>query len=88
MGGLLIKELLYTKKQGKIILLMLAISLMPLLDRHGKYPKFARLYILDAVFVMVEILIMINSFTCDEAAKWDVFALSMPVGISSMVGAK
>jgi FlaA1/EpsC-like NDP-sugar epimerase len=91
MSGLLLKDFLSVRKQGKTIAWVLAFYLLffVALDRMGG-PKSAdsMLTVVISIVTMLAVVLTVNTFAYDEAAKWDVFARSLPVGARGIVGAR
>jgi ABC-type transport system involved in multi-copper enzyme maturation permease subunit len=81
MTGLILKDLLNLKKQGKVYLILIifyfAIGLV-----NENSSMFA------SMMTMVAVLIPITAMAYDERCKWDRYALTMPVSRKDMVMSK
>jgi len=78
MKGLLLKDILNLKKQSRIMLLMTAFYFM--LGLMYENPSF-----LTGMIVLLFTMLSITSFSYDDLAKWDRYALSLPVTRSELV---
>jgi ABC-type transport system involved in multi-copper enzyme maturation permease subunit len=74
MTGLLLKDFLYFKNQGKSLLIMIVFFsvFFSIFLKNG-------LSYLTAMIVVMSMSLVINTFAYDELAKWDCFAFSLPV---------
>ncbi|HEX3017868.1 MAG TPA: ABC-2 transporter permease [Caproicibacter sp.] len=89
MSGLLIKELLYIRKQGKTLLITLIFYGVFFLFMGGsKYSVDSMTGVVISIMVMLTVALTINTFAYDEAAKWDNFVKSLPISIRGIVGSK
>lgn len=75
MAGFLLKDFLYLKQQGKILIFLLVFYTAFFIFS----PTEGLLSVLTALAVMMSAASVINTFAYDEAAKWDRFAFSLPV---------
>lgn len=81
MKGIIIKDLLNLRNSLKTSLLILLIfSYMAYKSEDPKY--------LVAVFVLIISMQSISSMSYDEMAKWDIYALTMPMSKSKLVISK
>ncbi len=88
MTGLLIKDFLCLKKNGKTFLTMaLFYGVFFLLSRQQESGAEAAGF-LSALVVVLSLTFVVNSFAFDELARWDRFAFSLPVTRRQVVLAK
>lgn len=81
MKGLLLKDIINLKQQGKIYLLMLGIWLaIGFVNKDGNF--------FGGIMMMLTVLIPISAIAYDEKAKWDRYALTMPVTRKDIVLSK
>lgn len=81
MRGLIIKDLLNLKKQGKILVfIILVYSIITIASDDNNF--FA------AAIAMIFAFIPMTTFAFDEQVKWDKYALTMPVSRKEMVLSK
>ena len=81
MKALFLKDLFVSRKYLKTLVMLLAFYIV------------IAVMMKDAAFisgccVFITLLFLMTSFAYDETAKWDAYALSMPVSINSIVGSK
>lgn len=92
MKGLIYKDFLLIQRQGKVLIYLLLFYMVffLLLGRSASSSVSGGNIagIISAIAVMMEIILIINTFAYDESSKWDEYALSLPVGIKGIVGAK
>jgi ABC-2 type transport system permease protein len=78
MTGLIIKDLLNLKKQGKIFLLLVVFYFaMGLVNENTS--------MFTSMMTMVAVLIPLTAMAYDERSKWDRYALTMPISRKNMV---
>ncbi|MGI5889940.1 MAG: ABC-2 transporter permease [Sedimentibacter sp.] len=78
MTGLIIKDLLNLKKQGKIYLLLVVFYFaMGLVNENTS--------MFTSMMTMVAVLIPLTAMAYDERSKWDRYALTMPISRKNMV---
>jgi ABC-2 type transport system permease protein len=78
MTGLIIKDLLNLKKQGKIYLLLVVFYFaMGLVNENTS--------MFTTMMTMVAVLIPLTAMAYDERSKWDRYALTMPISRKNMV---
>ena len=78
MTGLIIKDLLNLKKQGKIYLLLVVFYFaMGLVNENTS--------MFTSRMTMVAVLIPLTAMAYDERSKWDRYALTMPISRKNMV---
>lgn len=89
MGGLLIKELLYIRKQIKAIVIAIAFYVVFFLMLGGIGTSVKSMTnALISVMIMLTVILTINTVAYDEAAKWDGFVKSLPISSKEVVGSK
>ncbi len=81
MKGLLIKDFMAIKSQAKVYAVALAIYLV-----LGVIQKNAMLF--NTMTLLMPLFIPLSAMAYDERAKWDSFALTMPVSRDSLVYSK
>lgn len=81
MKGLIIKDILNLKKQAKIMIVLLVVYLLISI-------KAADSDFFGGVVMMISAMLPITALSYDERAKWDSYALSMPVSRKQMVASK
>ena len=77
MTGLLLKDILYLKRQLKMLLIIFAFYAVLLVTTGSHIEQFNAIFI--TLIVMLPMLIITNSFAYDELSKWDIYSLSLPV---------
>ena len=82
MSGLILKDLLVLRKQGKSYLLIIGIYMILAFVGVFDYS------ILSTMMVVLTMMLPMTTFSYDELARWDKFAAAMPVGRSGIVKAK
>ena len=82
MRGLILKDLLVLRKQGKSYLLIIGIYMVLAFVGVFDYS------ILSTMMVVLTMMLPMATFSYDELARWDKFAAAMPVGRSGIVKAK
>ena len=82
MSGLIWKDLLVMRKTIKFYVIMLgcylALAVMGLMD----------LSIITAMMNVMIMMLPISAFAYDEQARWNKYAMSMPLGLRTVVGAR
>ncbi len=81
MKGLLLKDLLNLKKQGLILLVLLVFYFVLSLTSDS-------MAMFGGALSIVSAILPITALSYDERAKWDRYALTMPVSRSQMVVSK
>lgn len=77
MTGLLRKDLLYLKRQGKFLLVIFAFyAVLSFLSDDG-IEHFNSIFI--TLIAMLPTVVIVNSFAYDELSKWNTYALSLPI---------
>ncbi|MVB11099.1 ABC-2 family transporter protein [Caprobacter fermentans] len=84
MTGLILKDLMYLRRTAKVLLLLLAFYFVLFAAAGGDTAA----GIFSAVTVMLTVLLSVNAFAYDEAAKWSVYERSLPVSKSGVVLAR
>lgn len=91
MKGLLIKDFLYIRRQGRILPIILGLCaillIMPFAGKEAPKPE----NILSLVSLLTAVCALgfpLNVMGLDEQAKWDGYARSMPLSTASIVGAQ
>ena len=81
MKGLLLKDFISMKRQLKVtILIVLLYAVLAIIQRSFAY--------LSGMVALLSIMLPITSLAYDEAAKWDKYALSMPISRKDLVWSK
>lgn len=81
MTGLILKDLVNLKRYGKTLVIVIAIYVvMSFINKDAS--------MFNSIFTVVLAMITISSYSFDEAAKWDSYALSMPVNRKDIVKSK
>ena len=81
MKGLLLKDIINLKQQGKLYIFIIAIWLaIAIASRDGNF--------FGGVMTMFTILVPISAAAYDDKAKWDRFALTMPISRWDLVLSK
>ncbi len=91
MKGLLIKDFLYIRRQGRILPILFALCMIMLIMpfAKGEAPKSENILSLVSMLTVVCALAFpMNVMGLDEQAKWDGYARSMPLSAASIVGAQ
>ncbi len=79
MKGLLIKDLLVLKKTGRLFLALIALYLFMGITMGTDF---------GPMMVFISGMLTITTFAYDEQAKWDAYALSMPISRRDIVRSK
>ncbi len=79
MKGLIIKDFLVLKKTGRVFLLLLGLYLIMTIFMNTD---------MGPLMVFICGMLSISTFAYDEQAKWDAYALTMPVSKRDLVRAK
>lgn len=74
MKGLLIKDFLYLKQQGRALLVLLIFFVA-----FAFMSKGGAMTAISGLAVAVTLVVVINTFAFDEGSKWDIYAFSLPV---------
>ena len=82
MSGLVLKDLLVLRKQGRSYLLIIGIYMVLAFAGVFDYS------ILSTMMVVLTMMLPMATFSYDELARWDKFAAAMPVGRSGIIKAK
>lgn len=81
MIGLILKDLVNLKRYGRTLAIVIAIyAVMSFINKDAS--------MFNSIFTVVLAMITISSYSFDEAAKWDSYALSMPVNRKDIVKSK
>ena len=81
MTGLILKDLVNLKRYGRTLAIVIAIyAVMSFINKDAS--------MFNSIFTVVLAMITISSYSFDEAAKWDSYALSMPVNRKDIVKSK
>lgn len=81
MTGLIIKDLVNLKRYGKTLSAFIVIyAVMSFINKDAS--------MFNSIFTVVLAMITISSYSFDEAANWDSYALSMPVDRRDIVKSK
>lgn len=91
MKGLLIKDFLYIRRQGRILPIMLGLCailiIMPFAGKEAPKPENI-LSLISMLTAVCALAFPLNVMGLDEQAKWDGYARSMPLSTASIVGAQ
>lgn len=75
MKGLLIKDFLYMKQQGRTLLVLLIFfAVFSVMSGKSELNAF-----IGGFITAVSLVLVINTLAFDEACKWDVYAFSLPL---------
>lgn len=77
MTGLLLKDLLYLKKQSKLMLLIFVFWGILLMTTGSGLKEFNAIFV--TLVPMLPMIVITNSFAYDELSKWNAYLLSLPV---------
>ncbi len=77
MTGLLIKDILYLKKQFKLLIFLFVFYAVILVASGSHIEQFNAIF--TALTVMLPMIILTNAFAYDEMSKWDIYSLSLPI---------
>ncbi len=81
MKGMLMKDLMNLKQQARVYLLIIAVWLVVgVVNRDAAF--------FGGVMMMLTVLVPMSAVAFDEKAKWDRYALTMPVSRADMVLSK
>ena len=81
MTGLIMKDLVNLKRYGKTLSIFIAIyAVMSFINKDAS--------MFNSIFTVVLAMITISSYSFDEAANWDSYALSMPINRRDIVKSK
>ena len=78
MKGLLLKDLLALKRQGKVLLILIGFYIVYSLMMKN-------VSMLGAMIILVCVMMPITTLAYDEQCKWDKYALSMPISRKTLV---
>jgi len=81
MKGLLLKDLINLKSQGKVMAVLIAFYIFLALSSQNNA-------MFGAIISVMAAILPVTSLSYDEKAKWDKYALSMPVSRRDMVISK
>ncbi|WP_164918909.1 MULTISPECIES: ABC-2 transporter permease [Acutalibacteraceae] len=85
MTGLILKDLLYLKRTGRVLIAVTAFYLIVFLATSSGNAASA---ILSGFIVMLPVILSVNVFACDEFARWRRYEGSLPVSGSRVVLAR
>ena len=85
MTGLILKDLLYLKRTGRILLALAAFYLVVFLTTSSEN---AASGLLSGIVVMLTVILSVNAFAYDELAKWRLYEGSLPVSKNKIVLAR
>lgn len=91
MKGLLIKDFLYIRRQGRILPIILGLCVIMLIMPFASGEALKSENILSLVSMLTVVCALafpMNVMGLDEQAKWDGYARSMPLSAASIVGAQ
>lgn len=81
MKGLLLKDLINLKSQGKVMVVLIAFYVFLALSSQNNA-------MFGGIISVMAAILPVTALSYDEKAKWDKYALSMPVSRSDMVISK
>ncbi|HBT91403.1 MAG TPA: hypothetical protein DEB16_06120, partial [Ruminococcaceae bacterium] len=91
MKGLLFKDFLLIRRQGKTLLYLLVfyVIFFFVLARSSDKPADSGTVagVVSTIAVILEYVLILNTLAYDENSKWNRYALSLPVGRNGIVGA-
>lgn len=82
MIGLLLKDLIYMRKQAKYMALLIVFYLVMFIQMKDTAGIIS---IISMVVVLLSTILVMNSFAYDELSKWDTYSLSLPVSKAEIV---
>lgn len=86
MKGLLLKDFYTIRRQGLILLLLLAFYTLFFSMNKNSNEEIVTVFAM--LTAMLTVILTISSFGYDELARWDAYAYSLPVGKSRIVAEK
>ncbi|MBW7572727.1 ABC-2 transporter permease [Caproiciproducens faecalis] len=86
MTGLLLKDLLYLKKQGRVFLLLLAFYIIFFATTGSGIDQITSLLL--TLIPMIPMIVLTNAFAYDELSKWNTYALTFPLTRGKLVFAR
>ena len=84
MIGLILKDLLYLKRTGKVLIAMLIFYVILMANSKRAFSD----TLLSSFVVMLTMILCSNAFGYDEVAKWKLYELSFPVSKKQIVLAR
>lgn len=84
MTGLILKDLVYLRRTARIVVILLAFYLILFATTGGD----SAAGILSGATVLLTVILSVNAFAYDEAAKWSIYERSLPVAKSGIVLAR
>lgn len=84
MIGLILKDLLYLKRMGKVLAALLIFYAVVMINSKGSLDN----SLLSSFIVTLTVILGSNVFGHDEASKWRLYELSLPVGKKQIVLAR
>lgn len=85
MAGLILKDLLYLRRSGRTLAILVAFYAVFFILMGKSDSAFG---LLCGLIVMLTLILSINAFSYDEAAKWTPYEQSLPVSKSRIVLAR
>lgn len=84
MTGLILKDLVYLRRTARIVVILLAFYLILFSASGGD----SAAGVLSGATVLLTMILSVNAFAYDEAAKWSIYERSLPVAKSGIVLAR
>lgn len=84
MTGLILKDLVYLRRTARIVVILLAFYLILFSASGGD----SAAGVLSGATVLLTVILSVNAFAYDEAAKWSIYERSLPVAKSGIVLAR
>lgn len=88
MKGLILKDILNLKKQAKTSLTIIVVYFIVFSYIFKDYSFSMTVGMISGMFTMVLAMLSISTFSCDDAAKWDIYALCLPLDRKYIVFSK
>ncbi|WP_444658822.1 ABC-2 transporter permease [Caproiciproducens sp. R2] len=86
MTGLLLKDLLYLKRQGRIFLFLLAFYIIFFAATGSGTDQITSMLL--TLIPMLPMIVLTNAFAYDEMSKWNTYALTLPITRGKLVFAR
>jgi len=81
MKGLILKDLINLRRYGRSIFLFIAVfALFGLMSKNWDF--------LEGIIILMFTMMTVTTFSYDDIAKWDIYALSLPVSRRQIVRSK
>ncbi|MDF1496034.1 ABC-2 transporter permease [Caproiciproducens sp. CPB-2] len=86
MTGLLLKDFLYLKRQGRIFLFLLAFYIIFFAATGSGTDQITSMLL--TLIPMLPMIVLTNAFAYDEMSKWNTYALTLPITRGKLVFAR